>query len=196
MHHLPGDRRVRRTRKNVIDAFAHLARERGYAEFTVGEVLERANVGRSTFYAHYRGKDDVLLQALGMFHELLADQVLEALEGRGDEGRLAGLLAHFAENRVLFRRLSIGPAAQAYARSARAFAARLEERLARHGEARGLRFAVPLANVASGLASALMAAIAEWLDERTPSAPAEAQARALRRLAVASAQSAWESSSG
>lgn len=192
MDHLPDDRRVRRTRESVIDAFARLTRERDYGAFTVGEMLERANVGRSTFYAHYRGKDDVLLQAFGMFHEWIADDVLEALDERGDSSRLAWILEHFAENRLLFRRLSTGPAMEAYARSTRAFGRRIEERLSRWCEARALRPAIPLGTVAAGLASALMATIAEWLDERTPSAPAEAQARALRAMAVASARSALE----
>ncbi|WP_280215462.1 helix-turn-helix domain-containing protein [Nocardia cyriacigeorgica] len=35
--------------------------ERGYERVTVTDVIDRADVGRSTFYAHYRDKDDLLV---------------------------------------------------------------------------------------------------------------------------------------
>ncbi|MET9214601.1 MULTISPECIES: TetR/AcrR family transcriptional regulator [unclassified Nocardia] len=55
------DRRVRRTRDNLHRALIELMIERGYDRVTVSDVIERADVGRSTFYAHYRDKDDLLL---------------------------------------------------------------------------------------------------------------------------------------
>ena len=51
------DRRVRRTRKALREALVSLVVERGYDKVTVQDVLDRADVGRSTFYAHYRDKD-------------------------------------------------------------------------------------------------------------------------------------------
>ncbi|MFI8976419.1 TetR/AcrR family transcriptional regulator [Nocardia asteroides] len=54
------DRRVRRTRDNLHRALIELMIERGYDRVTVSDVIERADVGRSTFYAHYRDKDDLL----------------------------------------------------------------------------------------------------------------------------------------
>ena len=53
------DRRVVRTRALLQDALIALIPERGYASITVEDVCAKANVGRSTFYAHYAGKDDL-----------------------------------------------------------------------------------------------------------------------------------------
>ncbi|MFC9893341.1 TetR/AcrR family transcriptional regulator [Nocardia sp. NPDC127579] len=55
------DRRVRRTRQQLHQALVELMIERGYDRITVRDILERADVGRSTFYAHFRDKDDLLV---------------------------------------------------------------------------------------------------------------------------------------
>jgi AcrR family transcriptional regulator len=55
------DRRVRRTRDLLRRALLSLVQEQGYDRITVQDILDRADVGRSTFYAHYRDKDDLLL---------------------------------------------------------------------------------------------------------------------------------------
>ncbi|MEO6525473.1 MAG: helix-turn-helix domain-containing protein [Gemmatimonadaceae bacterium] len=54
------DRRVRRTEKHLGDALVGLLHEKPYESIAVKEILARANVGRSTFYAHFSGKDELL----------------------------------------------------------------------------------------------------------------------------------------
>lgn len=61
------DRRVRRTRQLLHETLLALTVERGYDAITVQDVLDRAEVARSTFYAHFRDKDDLLL---GGFQEM------------------------------------------------------------------------------------------------------------------------------
>ena len=55
-----GDRRVQKTRESLHGAIASLIHEKSYDDIVVKEILARANVGRSTFYAHYRDKDELL----------------------------------------------------------------------------------------------------------------------------------------
>ncbi|MEE2033388.1 TetR/AcrR family transcriptional regulator [Rhodococcus chondri] len=55
------DRRVRRTKELLHRALIELLLEKGYSRTTVQDILDRADVGRSTFYSHYRDKDDLLL---------------------------------------------------------------------------------------------------------------------------------------
>ena len=55
------DRRVRRTRELLRGALLSLIIEKGYERVTVQDILDRADVGRSTFYAHYRDKEELLL---------------------------------------------------------------------------------------------------------------------------------------
>src|SRR5262249_41445888 len=51
-----GDRRIQRTRNTLREALVSLIREKPYDAIAVTEILERANVGRSTFYMHFRNK--------------------------------------------------------------------------------------------------------------------------------------------
>ena len=71
------DRRVQKTKASLHNALIGLAREKPYPSIVVKEILDRANVGRSTFYTHFRDKDDLLESGI---HEVLRS--LEGLPGR------------------------------------------------------------------------------------------------------------------
>jgi AcrR family transcriptional regulator len=58
------DRRVKKTQALLREALGSLIREKPYDEIVVKEILDRANVGRSTFYMHYRDKDDLLASSI------------------------------------------------------------------------------------------------------------------------------------
>jgi AcrR family transcriptional regulator len=62
----PIDRRVARTRGMLHQALMSLILEKGYEAISVEDICERANVGRSTFYGHFTGKDD--LKRSGLEH--------------------------------------------------------------------------------------------------------------------------------
>ncbi len=68
------DRRSQRTRQLLSEAFVQLLREKGYSAITVSDIIERADIGRSTFYSHYRDKDDLFVNEL--------DRVIEVLSQR------------------------------------------------------------------------------------------------------------------
>lgn len=71
------DRRVQRTRTALYDALVELIRERNYDTIRVEDILARADVGRSTFYTHFRSKDELLHRSLERLRaELMA--VVEA----------------------------------------------------------------------------------------------------------------------
>src|SRR5215472_13070850 len=63
------DRRIQKTEELLHRALASLIREKDYDSIVVKEILDRANVGRSTFYMHFRDKDDLLVSSIqGMIH--------------------------------------------------------------------------------------------------------------------------------
>jgi AcrR family transcriptional regulator len=64
------DRRVQKTRKLLQDALIELVAEKGYEAVSIREILDRANVGRSTFYAHFQDKDQLLHSILERLDEL------------------------------------------------------------------------------------------------------------------------------
>jgi AcrR family transcriptional regulator len=83
------DRRSQRTSRLVSSAFAELLVEKPYDEILVQDILDRADIGRTTFYAHYFDKEDVLdsmiEQQLSMFthqiaHSTARQQVVPSLE--------------------------------------------------------------------------------------------------------------------
>jgi AcrR family transcriptional regulator len=65
------DRRVLRTRTALFDALVALIRQKDFAEITVEDIIAAANVGRSTFYAHFASRDDLLARSLERLRDLL-----------------------------------------------------------------------------------------------------------------------------
>ena len=92
------DRRVQKTKASLHDALIGLAREKPYPSIAVKEILDRANVGRSTFYMHFRDKDDLLESGI--------HQILESIQSQPRAGNPEGvigfslpLLKHIDEHR-------------------------------------------------------------------------------------------------
>jgi AcrR family transcriptional regulator len=72
------DRRSQRTYRLVSSAFAELVVEKPYDEILVQDILDRANIGRTTFYAHYFDKEDVLDSIIEQELERLTRQLAHA----------------------------------------------------------------------------------------------------------------------
>jgi len=66
------DRRIQRTRQALHTALHELIEEKGYDAISIEEITERANVGRATFYLHYKDKEDLLLEE---FSEMANEKV-------------------------------------------------------------------------------------------------------------------------
>ena len=64
------DRRVQRTRQLVQKALIDLIGERGYAGITIQDIVNRANVGRTTFYLHFNSKDELFISC----HEAMVSE--------------------------------------------------------------------------------------------------------------------------
>jgi len=106
------DRRVERTRAALMRAFVDLLLSRGFEALTVADIVERANVGRSTFYTHFRGRHDILKASLTFTSLPLARAATEAVDAQS----LLGLFAHFRQHRQLARAFTTGGMRQLWAR--------------------------------------------------------------------------------
>jgi AcrR family transcriptional regulator len=62
------DRRIQKTQRFLHEALFSLIHEKSYDAIVVKEILDRANVGRSTFYTHFRNKDELLVSCI---HDML-----------------------------------------------------------------------------------------------------------------------------
>jgi AcrR family transcriptional regulator len=97
------DRRVARTRMALYDAIAALVLRQDYASITVADILAEANIGRSTFYAHFTSKDDLLGRSLERLKAALIDACGDHLEPSEDAGASwtfsGALFEHISEYR-------------------------------------------------------------------------------------------------
>jgi AcrR family transcriptional regulator len=97
----PIDRRIARTRAMLQKAHISLILEKGYEATTVEDICEAADIGRSTFYAHYTGKDDLRRSGLEHLRRELIDRQKQALAAPGNirDRSLAFSLAMFEHAR-------------------------------------------------------------------------------------------------
>jgi AcrR family transcriptional regulator len=118
----PADRRAARSIRAILTAYVGLVQERSYSSITVGDIVARADIGRSTFYDHFRGKDEVLLTSMSWMFAILAD----AACADTPDVELEKLVEHFWANRRLARAV-LAPTVEPKLR--RALADALEARL-------------------------------------------------------------------
>jgi len=78
------DRRIQRTRQLLHEALIALILEKGYDAITLQDILERANLGRSTFYAHYRDKEDLLLSGFQALFDAFQKEYLQVASPLAD----------------------------------------------------------------------------------------------------------------
>ncbi len=109
------DRRVQRTRRSLQEALIELVSEKGYEAITVQELLDRADVGRSTFYSHFQDKDELLHSILERLETLFSrhrEQLSDAFQHYEDADHpnlmpglspLLGLFRFAGENQPFFK---------------------------------------------------------------------------------------------
>ena len=162
------DRRSQRTRYALSTAFVQLLKEKGYSAITVRDLIERANVGRSTFYAHYRDKDDLFV------HEL--DRVIEALSN-GIPGQAEmpyfpslGLFRHVGEEYELYKALVWTPGIDLLIKHLQAS---LSHRIEQGIRDSGREFEIPIPILANFIAGSFLTLLKWWLENKMMYSPEE-----------------------
>lgn len=163
------DRRVRRTRQAIQRALVELILEKGYEPVTVTDLIARADVGRSTFYAHYPDKQAVLFSAL---EEMAFLRAAPRHDGPPFSFSLP-MFEHVREQRRLVRALlgrRGGRVVMAYGESL------LEDVVREELLARGARPGATLDLAVTCVTGAFMALVRKWVDEELRATPAELDA--------------------
>src|SRR3954463_709578 len=97
------DRRSNRTRELLSGALVELMLEKHYDTITVQDILDRADIGRSTFYAHYTDKEDLLISEIAsLIHSMELSTIEQAHEHSGLLPSLA-FFRHVREQRRLMQ---------------------------------------------------------------------------------------------
>ncbi len=166
----PPDRRVRRTKQRLNDALESLIIEKGSDKITVQDLIDRADVGRSTFYAHYETKDDLLVS----WTELADDMELHMAQEQTDAGSIMPSLAlfrHLGEHHHLYKAMLGG-------RGIDIVTEMIHSKLLGHAtlvlERRpdtSDQTTIPIEVRAAFLASSLLALLTWWLDNDMPYPP-------------------------
>jgi AcrR family transcriptional regulator len=177
------DRRVGKTRKALKEALTDLILEKGYEGLTVQDVIDRADVGRSTFYAHYIDKDDLLMA-------ILADLEMPGLDPSGWRpndpafGWTLALFRHFGSAKRLFKAVA---GSQSGALARRGTTQRLEQlahaELSRLKAARRLD-AFQLETVVRFLVGTFIGFMDWWMRDENDHLPAEQVDHAFRSLVL------------
>lgn len=166
------DRRTERTRQALMMAFVNLVLTRGYAEISVEDIAEEANVGRSTFYMHHKSKLDLLKQSL-----VRPSSVLSLLVGHDvPPDMLVHQLAHFHEQRRINKPFFSEPIRTVWVKCLADLIAPRLAKLIRQTRAQPL---LPAELVATQIAESQIALITNWLLDK-PSLKPDAVAEALK----------------
>lgn len=188
------DRRVLRTRDLLRKALLELVSERGYDAITVQDIVDRANVARTTFYVHFGSKDDLFMSCheaivrdfqAGLLHPLSKDVLLsqEAPVGMISAyrhlGQVRARLCPLFESKdgpVILRRIRDQSAQEIESNLRAAFV-----------EADS---SIPLDLLATYLAGAQVALMHWWLEKRQPHTP-ETVVQTLHSLQSAAIRDAF-----
>jgi AcrR family transcriptional regulator len=166
------DRRIVRTRERLGDALVELIQEKPFDAISVQDVLDRAHVGRSTFYVHYRNKDDLFLSDVDEFLGLMATMLARRADSSERVAPVRELFAHVAgELRLYTALVTSGRIHDFLELGQEHFARAIEQRLAELPRARAIA-AEQRAAVAHALAGALLALLKWWIDRGMPASPA------------------------
>jgi AcrR family transcriptional regulator len=162
------DRRSQRTRHLLSNALVELIREKDYNTITVSDIIERANVGRSTFYAHYRDKDDLFVGEMDRVIEVLSQRI----PGQKDLPFFPslGLFNHVGEEYQLYKALIWTPGIDLLIKHMqKSLSQRVEEGLQQSGR----EFEVPIPILANFMVGSFLTLLKWWLENKMVYSPEE-----------------------
>ena len=155
------DRRSQRTRQLLSEALVELIREKGYDSITVSDIIQRANVGRSTFYAHYRDKDDLFVGEMDRVIEVLGQRVPDTQETLFFPS--LGLFRHVGEEYELYKALVWTPGIDLLIKHMQKL---LSQRIKLGLERSGQSYDLPLPILANFIAGNFLTLLKWWLENR------------------------------
>jgi len=175
----PVDRRILRTRRALQNALIQLILENGYDAVTIEEITDRADLGRTTFYLHFKDKEELLLHAVDTICEDFIDKnkalldlvddphdAIHKLRLNLDKQILYYIFAHARDNADLYKVMLRG---EGSAMASQRFANIIKnEAVKRLDRIKGLEIKVPIEIFAVFFAGTIMEMVTWWLEEDMP----------------------------
>jgi len=176
------DRRSQRTRQLVSSAMMELLSEKRYEAITVQDILDRAGIGRTTFYTHYFDKEDVHAAMMEQMLERMSQQLSEKHTGQAIVPSLE-LFQHIQQDHKHFQAIAGGPTAERLWETMQTALGRTIEQGLLSGKKDKKHPSIPLKVVSSYLAGAFLNLLKWWLKSGMPYTPEEMD-EMFRQLAL------------
>ncbi|HEX2996541.1 MAG TPA: TetR/AcrR family transcriptional regulator [Anaerolineales bacterium] len=171
------DRRVQRTEQTLREALVSLILEKGYDAITIQDLLDRANMGRSTFYAHYRDKEDLLLSGFQVLFDEFQKEFIQTAPESADPVQAGKDLSlfffrHAGGHRNLYKAMIGKQGGKVILEHAQKYLTQLigdhlAAQLSDHQQD------LPIEVLAHFMASSYLSLITWWLDHNQPYTPEE-----------------------
>jgi AcrR family transcriptional regulator len=167
------DRRVGRTKQAVHDALIALIMEKHYDEITVQDIIDRANVGRSTFYTHFRDKEDLFRTGWEQLLTMIAEHIDLTETGLRNRFPVEWLFLHLKDVNRFYRALVRSDMADRIFTYGIYYLAKCIEK--NHARLSPEKFSpdVPLPVVANYISLQIFGLLKWWLDNEMPYSPKE-----------------------
>jgi AcrR family transcriptional regulator len=173
------DRRVRRTRRALQNALIQLILQKGYDSVTIEEITDHADLGRTTFYLHFKDKEELLMNAVDTICEDFVEEhstLLEAIDGTEntlkkvrhnlDERILYHIFAYARAHADLYKVMLRG---EGGAKASQRFTNIIrEETIKRLKQIKGLEIKVPMEIFAVFFSGTLIEMVTWWLEQDQP----------------------------
>jgi AcrR family transcriptional regulator len=172
MEHDKEDRRTRRTRQLLRDALLSLLKEKRYVDISVQDIIERADIARSTFYVHYMDKDDLLVGKWGVFASNLGHQATQMIHEQKTSESIFPTRVWFQHIRAQNELLKIIAKDSAIDLAMKTLHGILRNDVqAKVGKHLSADDSVPASLVVEYMANALMTLIKWWIKHKMPYSP-------------------------
>jgi AcrR family transcriptional regulator len=165
------DRRSQRSQQALIGALIELMAVKNYDTISIMEIVEKANVGRSTFYAHYQTKDDLVKSGF----ERILDETLNHIVLSKNEQNLTVdttmLFQHAAGHYHLYKALMWGSGFKILTKDELyILSEKLQQRLSQFFPDED-KISVPLSVLSNSFSGNLLILLKWWLDNKMPYSP-------------------------
>jgi AcrR family transcriptional regulator len=165
------DRRSQRTQQTLLDALIALLAVKHYDEISINDIIDRANVGRSTFYAHYQCKDDLLKSGFERVLDMLIHHISFGEAYQDLRLDTTQLFRHAQGHYELYRTLVWGSGFDLLTKDGHAaLSAKFQESFTQILSGKP-EPSIPLAVLSYSMAGTLLILLKWWLDNKMPYSP-------------------------
>lgn len=167
------DRRIQRTRQLLQDALIALILEKGYDKITVKDIIDRANIGRSTFYAHYLDKDDLMESSVEKLKEEIEEHFISSGDADAQNMMMPSLVLfqHTQKQHHLYKAMIGGGGIEIVVKAIRDGLMAHARAHFEGAERAGKELAIPMDVLVTHLAGSLQNLLTWWLDNDMPYPP-------------------------